>query len=171
MSIIYDALKKVERSKKNSPGPKAPEEDKSKVKSYLVYVLIGLVGFVLAGAIFRFATMSLRGKELAPIKVPAVASPKPRPEKKAVSENKEVPAASTESGRQGPAPSAGEQVTAPARRMTLNGVFFSEDEGYALIDNKVVKVGDAIEGAQVIKIDIDGVELEAGGETFRLETK
>nr|MBC8436521.1 hypothetical protein [Candidatus Omnitrophota bacterium] len=46
--------------------------------------------------------------------------------------------------------------------LVLNGIFFSQDEGYyALVNNKIVKVGDDIDGAKVRHIDFDNVELES----------
>lgn len=54
----------------------------------------------------------------------------------------------------------------------LNGVFFSENEGYALINNRIVKEGDALEGVTVKRIKLDEVELEAeDGSTIKLSTK
>jgi len=54
----------------------------------------------------------------------------------------------------------------------LNGVFFSKNEGYALINNKVVKQGDSVEGIKVRKVNLDDVELETStGVKFKLTTQ
>ena len=50
----------------------------------------------------------------------------------------------------------------------LNGVFFSGNEGYALINNRVVKKGDVIDGATVVGIALDEVDLEAEGSVIKL---
>jgi predicted transcriptional regulator len=54
----------------------------------------------------------------------------------------------------------------------LNGVFFSKDQGYALINNKVVKQGDSVEGVKIKKVNLDDVELESStGVKFNLTTQ
>lgn len=52
--------------------------------------------------------------------------------------------------------------------LVLTGVFFSQDGGYALINNRVVKEGNVIEGAIVKRITLDKVELESEGSTIEL---
>jgi hypothetical protein len=44
--------------------------------------------------------------------------------------------------------------------LVLNGVFFSGPDAYGLINNQIVKVGDQIAGATVKKITVTDVELE-----------
>ena len=56
--------------------------------------------------------------------------------------------------------------TEPA--FVLNGVFFEQGEGYALINNKIVRIGDEIEHAKVKEIKITGVEIEFEGKTIKL---
>ena len=56
----------------------------------------------------------------------------------------------------------------PVDSLVLNGVFFSKDTGYALLNNHVVKEGDFIEGAKVKRITLDGVVLEYSGREVKL---
>jgi hypothetical protein len=50
----------------------------------------------------------------------------------------------------------------------LNGVFFSGDEGYALINNQIVKKGDKVKGATVKQITLEEVDLEWEGSLIKL---
>lgn len=53
-------------------------------------------------------------------------------------------------------------------KLVLNGVFFSEGQKYALINNQIVKVGDSIIGAKVKRITLEEVELEFEGSIIKL---
>jgi hypothetical protein len=57
----------------------------------------------------------------------------------------------------------------PAAQFVLNGVFFSQNEGCALINNHIVKKGDTVEGAVVKQIRLDEVELESDGAVITLK--
>ena len=54
--------------------------------------------------------------------------------------------------------------------LVLNGIFFSENQGYALINNRIVKEGDTVDGAIVDRISLDGVDLNSGGLVIKLST-
>ena len=56
----------------------------------------------------------------------------------------------------------------PEISLTLDGILSSEGENLALIDDEILKVGDAIKGAKIISIGIDEVELFFGGKKFTL---
>jgi type II secretory pathway component PulC len=53
--------------------------------------------------------------------------------------------------------------------LALNGIVFSPGSSYALINNKVVKEGDKIEGTVVVRIAKDNVELK-DGQILKLKT-
>jgi len=55
-----------------------------------------------------------------------------------------------------------------AELLKLNGIFFSGSDGYALINNQIVKAGDELAGAVVLRITLDGVELKRGDKTINL---
>jgi len=57
-----------------------------------------------------------------------------------------------------------------SRRLDLNGVFYSGNEAYALMNNQIIKVGDIIEGAVVKRISLEGVELEKEGQFVQIST-
>lgn len=138
MSIIYEALKKVE-----------PALDKKKrqipdISRHLPLIILVLTGFLAANLIFYLVVHlfafapATAGKPSAPgtsgpSVLPAILKPKPA-----------------------------------EPRFKLNGVFFSQNGGYALINNRIVRQGDIIEDAKVTGIFIDGVELEINGEREKI---
>jgi type II secretory pathway component PulC len=173
LSIIYEALKKVEASQ--SAGSLAlrkvkayafPKPRKSNRKIYLFFLLLVSLA-ALAGNIFLTSLSRVKEVSSSLPQAPVLAqNPKPAETllpSPAVVLPVEAPQAVS-------AASAAEAKKEPEPSFVLNGVFFSEDEGYALINNQIAKVGDVIEGAQVTRISIDEVELENAGKTITLAT-
>lgn len=145
MSIIYDALKKVEES--NSLGPKvANKANKHKPNIYLLYILIAVFGFLTADL---FTKPLLRNQDTRMFRVLT---------KEASQPESNVPLPYYETAKE----------AKPS--FILNGVFFSQEEGYALINNRIVKNGDLIDGAIVKGITSDEVELDSRGSTIKLST-
>lgn len=152
MSIIYDALKKVERSQNLNPEIKINKADKARHKIYLIYALVVVLGFFAANLLWGFLI-------------------KPLPEKVNVASGDAVKIAKAQEIKPvaptpAPSPAAATPETKP--ELTLNGIFFSEDEGYALINNQIVKQGDTVDGAKVVRIDVAEVELESQGSVIKL---
>jgi len=56
----------------------------------------------------------------------------------------------------------------PQPAFVLNGIVFSPGSSYALVNNKIVKEGDKIEGATVVRITEDSVELKDGDTAFKI---
>jgi len=172
MSIIYDALKKVETKIADSGiKPEAlnlPKKSPSKLKIYLFYLLILGAGFLIAGTIFilsnpqkkPLAMLSEIAKPAHLKNITTALSGK----LKLATPAKEPPSAPV-------LPALSEE---PAKGATpilvLNGVFFSENEGYALINNQIVREGDLINGATVERINLQGVELKSEGSVINLPT-
>ncbi len=52
--------------------------------------------------------------------------------------------------------------------LTLNGISRKGEDSYALINKQIVRVGDAIEGLTVSRIEPDRVLLSKGGQTYVL---
>lgn len=161
MSIIYDALKKIEKS--NSVTPKA--EDKlnapspsKKTKTYLLYILVVCLGAAIANIFFGFFTKPAKVNKVNKInKVVALpVLPPAMPPKELPPGIKKVPDA-VEAKKQ--------PELSP---LVLNGVFFSQSQGYALINNRIVKEGDTVEGAVVKRIGLGEVELEFEGSVTKL---
>lgn len=53
-------------------------------------------------------------------------------------------------------------------KFMLNGLFFSKDKKYAIINDKIVKEGDKVDDAWVTKITSGGVELRFQAENIKL---
>jgi hypothetical protein len=66
------------------------------------------------------------------------------------------------------AAAASTAVPTAAAEFILNGVFFSEGNGYALINNQIVRKDDTIGNAKVIAVVADGVELEIRGKQVKI---
>ena len=158
MSIIYDALKKIENSKTNindvRPAKKPAENIKrqenphnSKIKTWLIYLFVICLGLCVGNIFFGKAkTYILPQKIIAP----------PLP---------------TAVSKQGPATPPSPPVTAKkasSGEMVLNGIFSSGEGNYALINNKIAKVGDVINDAVIKRIDLNGVELDSEGKIIKL---
>jgi len=155
MSIIHDALKKVEAS----TAPASPEQQAqkpapqsaSKRKVYLLYAVMICVGGVLANILF------------------GLLSPKPAPKTSpAVVIKEDIPltvAAQAVTSSAAEEEESWEDLPSP---LIVSGVFFSGDEGYALINNKIVKKGDRVGPATVGEISLQEVELENRGSVVKL---
>jgi len=173
MSIIYDALKKVETKIADS-GIKPevldlPKKSPSKLKSYLFYLLILGAGFIIAGTIFILSNP--QKKPLAMLNKIAKPAAGLKKITTAVSEKLKLPTLAKEPPTT-PISSALSEESASGSPpiLVLNGVFFSENEGYALINNQIVREGDVINGATVERINLQGVELKSEGSVIQLST-
>ena len=172
MSIIYDALKKLEtKVDKPDHNPlqfKIHKEAKPKPKfyTYLIYTLLACFGFLTANLLFKFIVPEEKdtAKKVAQ---PAVTALRNNARVEVKAESVELPQESP------PLPKdnfilpseTGQQITPP---FVITGVFFSENQGYAIINDRVVKQGDVIEGAMVERINADGVELKYEGTLIKL---
>lgn len=155
MSIIYDALKKIavsqeqiNSSTKNKISHGVNKGGKSKLKSYSIYVLAVCLGLFIASIFFNLFTRHLQ-----------------------VNDFKEVQDVNLSQAL--PKDSNSTALTAEFKKeshpsLVLNGVFFSQNQGYALINNQIVKEGDMVEGARVLRIGLEEVELELEGLTIKL---
>lgn len=157
MSIIYEALKKVE-----AQGAKEPvlqklksRETKPKLKNIIIYILIIAAGIFLMNLFYKLISM------------PRVAAP--RIKNVTVTANT-APAADKLN------PAFETKASLPAKEpasnpnFNLNGVFYSGNEAYALLNNQIIKVGDTVGGAVVKRISLEGVELEKDGNLLQIPT-
>jgi len=173
MSIIYDALKKVEsklNSDSNIAKPKTEKKSKHNTKKYLLFIVIACLGFVIASISFNLLMPSHKGLSKKDIKnsllqtdpIQGIMAPA---ENIADTANNPPPLAPRESPE-----SSQSQKQTQSSLLVLNGVFFSQNQGYALINNRIVKEGDTIDGAIVERISLDGVDLNSAGLVIKLYT-
>ena len=151
MSIIYDALKKVEEK---LPGPAAGSPAVpgiTPLKIGLLATAVLLAGYGLAALAFssRYVQDLIRGDTAVP-----AALPQPR---------------TAGAPQSAPLPRA----VRPAQKTSyiLNGVFSANNANYALVNNTIVQAGDMIGAAKVTSITAEGVDLEENGQPVRLSTK
>lgn len=156
MSIIYDAIKKVEEL----PRP-LPKKRKDRPVLILVFICaVGIIGVVL------ISLTKIKKTEVIPIASLSPASILPAPIVEPAPPVVEPSPAVVE-----PQTAVVESIPMPEETFVLNGIFFSENEGYALISDKIVKKGDSLNKAVVKSIDVDTVELELeDGSTLSLST-
>ncbi|MBI5144691.1 MAG: hypothetical protein HZA27_00715 [Candidatus Omnitrophica bacterium] len=169
MSIIYDALKKVEFSLKEAAGPSlepGAKVKKVKPKPYLIYILLASLVFFVANTLFIFF------RRAAPTN--STVNPLPSqslPVQQVVNQTSET----TPEATLIPAPETLPVVAAEKEdlkeKLVLNGIFFSNEQVYALINNQIVREGDTIEGAKVVRITSDEVELASEEENIKLSTR
>ncbi|MDD5465315.1 MAG: hypothetical protein PHP73_03120 [Candidatus Omnitrophica bacterium] len=155
MSIINEALKKTgqyiqQNEAKNNPLPaKLPGP-----RILLAYILILLTGIFLSSFIFsllgrKIKTAQVAKKTAIPVQQPALVLPPPPEEPALVKEEKNV----------------------PETAFVLNGIFFSDNDGYALINNQIVRENDSVDGARVTRITANTVELNNQEKPVTLSTR
>lgn len=162
MSIIYEALKKAEKginfNSKTTPDTK-DKHSKFQYQIYLLYVLVAGIGLLIGNIIFGFLTRAKNPSAKQAITVPKEAAK--------ITQPKPIAAAAPQTTLA----SAVNIKSKPRVSFSLNGVFFSDNEGYALVNNRIVKEGDLVEGLAVRRITLDGVELQGhDGSTIKLST-
>lgn len=197
MSIINDALKKAQRDPATGSSSPAISELRLKTQfkeellgkrarinwgpAFILVVLLLIVGPILVplfSAPFKVGATSAPAHRQAGI-APTTASetthlisvggiaPQTRPEMPVRS-----PAMSPQFAIE-EAPVAPPLFRAFPQRIidfTLSGIVFSEKESYCLVNGKVLKVGETISGASVVKITPDQVTLDTNGRTLVLTT-
>ncbi|MFH0935995.1 MAG: hypothetical protein V1828_03990 [Candidatus Omnitrophota bacterium] len=172
MSIINEALKKVEKSiegfpvKETKTAPQALRPGRA-INRYLVYALILCFGLFIENTFFLFFFKPQNAYPVSktPLYTPAQED-RIQPLSAITDPVEEVIAENSPAQTLQPALTqdtvAENEPPGPTTALVLNGIFFSQGDGYyALINNKIVKVGDDIDGAIVKHIDFDNVELES----------
>jgi hypothetical protein len=145
---------------------KTNKKPKPKFYTYLIYALVLCGGFFAANLLFKFifpegeltAKKATQPAAAAPLKI------SPKIVLEAEAKPQETPPLSSNENLLLP-PETQEQTTP---LFVVSGVFFSENQGFAIINDRVVKEGDVIEGATVERINADGVKLKYEGVVIEL---
>jgi len=165
-------IKPVIPAQKKEVKPEKPVNKFDFKIIFLYVVLIGL-GVVLAKYAFDFFTP----------KQPNSASPQPKnivsklvahPLIKIVSEKKQAvtsPLSSVGTKENQPLISIKKKPVPAATPYTLSGIFFSGSQSYCIINDKILEKGDLIEGAKLIRIDPEEVELQLESKTIKLNLR
>ena len=164
MSIIYEALKKAEKIISADTLRNPDKSLKSKLKSLLPYLLVISILLFTANTLFIFLTWPKNKKTLP---APLVDKHEEQPR------HIEASVANETLASQASSPDTIKEEAKLPPRLVLSGVFYTQDEeGYALINNQIVRIGDVIEGAKLMRINPpDEVELETPQEKIKLSTR
>lgn len=163
MSIIYDALKKLENSSSTAPV-ETPQRKSSPLLSILLYVLLAGAGAGCAYLLFNYLLPAVMPEKLATV-VTAAHRGASAPVAQTAS------SVTAETTPPAPTPATPPKRAAPAVTPEFNGVFFADNVGCALLNNKICRVGDTVDGARVLEISPEGVVLEIDGKTVTLKSK
>jgi type II secretory pathway component PulC len=203
MSIIYDALKKVERKFSDSDfenflKEKKVEIQKSKPRTYLTYLVIIILGALSANLFYNFLaptnkiilkeSKSQETKEhlnspaaknnvsasnnLATAGIPSLPPAKEKNTPQELSKAGSIERNNLPLTEESQKASSLNKESVPS--LILNGIFFSKDDSYALINNQILREGESIEGLLVKKISSTEVELqnlENKDSSLKLSTK
>ena len=153
MSIINEALKKTEAElQKISTKATSLPPKHAKTNPILLYILILSAGFLLANFIFTL----LKNK----IKTTPTAIEKILPISQAIIVSSPAIIARAPLEEEKP----------PETNFVLNGIFFSDNDGYALVNNQIVREKDFVDGAKVSLITANKIELNNAGQIITLST-
>lgn len=145
MSIIYEALKKLQTSGSKKPSPKRI--------SLFIYIIMVILGILLAKPILTFFT---KPKKITPPSFPISSLPSEIPLK--IKKEEITPIEEKKLPKEIPS-------------FSLTGILYSDTERWVMINNRILREGDTIEGAEVIQISDSGVELNFEGEKIFLKLK
>ena len=164
MSIIYDALKKVQRNldgqKKKAEAPAAvpprPPVTDERVSDLLKALIItSFLGSLLTFVMFHIFYPQ-ENKAIAPAASPG---------KRSAADARPSPSLAAPEAK----PQENQKTTRSASGFVLNGIVKMGQEYVALINNKIVREGDAIGGKKVLSINKDEVKIFDNGEVFVLK--
>ncbi len=157
MSIINEALKKTEQHLQMIATKEAQQPDKkTEPNKILLYSVILFCGIFLTHFIFSFLNQKVKT---------SVSKNKITPLIKPVPEVIPPPSPAT------PPVTHVEEPKPVEVNFVLNGIFYSDNDGYALVNNQIVREFDAVDGAKVNKITQNSVELDNQGTLITLTTQ
>ncbi|MDD5109544.1 MAG: hypothetical protein PHC29_08640 [Candidatus Omnitrophica bacterium] len=168
MSIINEALKKTEQyiqenEVRNRPQNHGLENHNLPAKlistpaPLLIYILIILAGILLSKFIFSLLSRP-ESRSLV-----STHNQQQNYEEKTTKLTTPTPATLPISPI---TPLANNKSTEPD--FVLNGIFFSDNDGYALVNNQIVRENDSVDGAKITKITTNTVELDKDGKLISL---
>lgn len=172
MSIIFDALKKVETKFQNRDiMPAVLEKRPQRFSPKIVILYLVAVGIGLLGANFFYDFFMPVNRDVAqdPVRVKRIRFVKTSAPKESIQQSALYPPKTIPSPIIKAEPPAVVNPIPPS--LILNGICFSSNDAYALINNTIVKVGDTFGGMLVKKIDRKSVELTNKESTLKLTTE
>lgn len=184
MSIIFEALRKIEREKKGEPSgcpdiifmapdeAHTPEARHGIVPTALAAAAIGIPFALFFAVILRPDWLGLSVAPRQDSAAPQAAPSSPPAMREVWLETKKMLPAFGDMPAKMPSepvpvqPAAGQRIELPELR--LKGVSRSGNRSWAFINDRMLKVGDVIDGAEVVAILNDRVRLRCNGVEFTL---
>lgn len=174
MSLILEALRKLEREKQTPErgflvlGTGAWAERGAAGRPFALFLLGLLVGALALGMLTRSGSApapSAAAVIAAPTAAPPTPHAVPPPTSVAGPALPLLTAATITSTSPPPPPGAGSTLAAKptAPKFTLQAISEKDGHSVALINDRLLRAGDAVDGARVVAIAADSVELEIGG--------
>lgn len=144
MSIIYDALQKTQRQLNSKIQFDYPKSHRNWFDIVLRVVIVILLFFVTLTYYPKIKNYFAQNKHA------QIQQVKPQPPIMAVA----------------PAPLPYQ----PPKKLVLNGIFISDQENLALINDRLLKIGETVDGSKVVNITAKRVTMEAEGHLFVLDS-
>jgi len=157
MSIIYEALKKAQRRLKITPIK--TEEEKRWPWFYLGFIVASLLGCVFVLVLIFYTP-----------KIKTLATSNLDQKQKSIDEKRVAPT-KVEYKPSRAIEYESDPSKFPKNTLKLDGIIYMNDDYIALINNRILKKGDFIEGAQIIGISDNSVDLKFGDSNFNLRLK
>jgi len=170
MSIIYDALKKIKPKRDGAKDylGEPPRQEPPRIHLIGTILVVALVSIFLT-ILFNKATTekplvvdAKKDKTEPQASLPTSTPPlqlSVQEEKTQTKETLAIPA--TEKG-------LFTQIE-EGSGFYVTGIFYSDNQFFALVNNQMVKVGDSVRGAHIDNIDFTGVDITFEGSTSRLD--
>jgi hypothetical protein len=181
MSIINEALKKTEEYiQKNNAKDNLIAPKPASPRPFLLYILILLAGFLIGNFILNLLSHKAQANGLASNSQSHKAQANGLASN---SQNHKIQRMQIPKKDTTPIAQAIHLATVPALlnqpkqekktvepNFVLNGIFFSDNDGYALVNNQIVRKNDYVDGAKVGLISANTVELDNSGQKITLST-
>jgi hypothetical protein len=165
----------------NPPGeakPPAPEKEAAKpVKKFgfkilFLYIILVALGGVLAKYSFDFFAPKKQANSSAPRFQSVTSKPASQPLIRFIpSKTQAAPSSAAEKKQEQPLVSIKKKINQTMNPYDLSGIFFSGAQSYCIINDKVLGIGDSVEGAKVVRIDPDEVELQLNDKSIKLNLR
>jgi hypothetical protein len=175
MGLIADFLKKIknvqpkvevkveEKPEEKLAAKPAPPKKQKRLKSLIFFILFILLAFFVANLSFSLLSKYAKREEIPSSRRSTIQPSIPAMQSQ---QTPTAPIPETPEVRE-PEPQIPKEKT-PLPQLTLNGLFCSEYDSWAMINNEVVKKGDYIAGARVVAISSSEVILDFEGEKITL---
>ncbi|MDD5069175.1 MAG: hypothetical protein PHV17_00435 [Candidatus Omnitrophica bacterium] len=171
MSIIYEALKKLEL-KKPTKGLKVNNRTRAFQMPYKTnYFAVVIIVFISLGFLFwfnKFSDSLLGSQKIATSPVNALSGGLKQSDSRSLTRFAKSNEAGFKVEKTWPLTRQDIKESFSDDIYQLQGILYTEDKPFAFINGRKVNVGDWVNNARVDKITVNGVELVSGNDSFVL---